>query len=149
MRSIPLSKLGWLTPKAYAALNGTNGRGAALRQGSAPRPLATPTNNGCTSQSFDRFFVVFSMVTEAFGPALCSKRDLSNPKGVNYQPYQCFEVLWCPEEDSNLHASRRCYLKAVRLPIPPSGQRKRGFRGHGRRRQLTYHRVRCDFALRG
>ena len=30
--------------------------------------------------------------------------------------------MWCPEEDSNLHASRRCYLKAVRLPIPPSGQ---------------------------
>ena len=29
--------------------------------------------------------------------------------------------MWCPEEDSNLHASRRCYLKAVRLPIPPSG----------------------------
>ena len=28
---------------------------------------------------------------------------------------------WCPEEDSNLHALRRCYLKAVRLPIPPSG----------------------------
>jgi len=99
MRSIPHSKLGWLTPKAYAALNGTNGRGAALRQGSAPRPLATPRNNGCTSYSFDRFFVVFSMVTEAFGPALCSKRDLSNPKGVNYQPYQCLEVLWCPEEN--------------------------------------------------
>ena len=58
-------------------------------------------------------------------------------------------LKWCPEEDSNLHASRRCYLKAVRLPIPPSGQRKRGFRGHGRRRQLTYHCVRFDFALRG
>ena len=28
---------------------------------------------------------------------------------------------WCPEEDSNLHASRRQYLKLVRLPIPPSG----------------------------
>ena len=41
----PHSKLGWLTPKAYAALNGTAGRGAALRQGSAPRPLATPTDN--------------------------------------------------------------------------------------------------------
>ncbi len=28
---------------------------------------------------------------------------------------------WCPVEDSNLHALRRCYLKAVRLPIPPTG----------------------------
>lgn len=31
------------------------------------------------------------------------------------------EMQWCPEEDSNLHASRRQYLKLVRLPIPPSG----------------------------
>ncbi len=28
---------------------------------------------------------------------------------------------WCPEEDSNLHALQRWYLKPVRLPIPPSG----------------------------
>lgn len=41
----PHSKLGWLTPKANAALNGTTGRGAALRQGSAPRPLATIPDN--------------------------------------------------------------------------------------------------------
>ena len=32
-----------------------------------------------------------------------------------------FVRKWCPEEDSNLHASRRQYLKLVRLPIPPSG----------------------------
>jgi putative transposase len=38
----PHSKLGWLTPGAYAsALSGENGRDAALRRGSAPRPLAT------------------------------------------------------------------------------------------------------------
>jgi gluconokinase len=33
-----------------------------------------------------------------------------------------YKGKWCPEEDSNLHALQRCYLKAVRLPIPPSGQ---------------------------
>jgi methionine-S-sulfoxide reductase len=32
---------------------------------------------------------------------------------------------WCPEEDSNLHALRRWYLKPVRLPIPPSGREAR------------------------
>ena len=32
-----------------------------------------------------------------------------------------FIKRWCPEEDSNLHALRRWYLKPVRLPIPPSG----------------------------
>jgi transposase InsO family protein len=38
----PHSKLDWMTPRAYAiALGGDAGRGAALRQGSAPRPLAT------------------------------------------------------------------------------------------------------------
>ena len=38
----PHSKLGWMTPGAYAsALSGENGRDAALRRGSAPRPLAT------------------------------------------------------------------------------------------------------------
>ena len=38
----PHSKLGWMTPGAYASsIGGEPGRGAALRQGSAPRPLAT------------------------------------------------------------------------------------------------------------
>jgi putative transposase len=38
----PHSKLGWMTPRAYAsALSGETGRDAALRCGSAPRPLAT------------------------------------------------------------------------------------------------------------
>jgi putative transposase len=37
----PHSRLGWMTPRAYAgALYGENGQGAALRWGSAPRPLA-------------------------------------------------------------------------------------------------------------
>jgi tetratricopeptide (TPR) repeat protein len=31
------------------------------------------------------------------------------------------EVLWCPEEDSNLHGFHHWYLKPARLPIPPSG----------------------------
>jgi putative transposase len=41
----PHSKLGWLTPQAYAdALNGQIGRSAALVEGCADRPLANPTN---------------------------------------------------------------------------------------------------------
>lgn len=41
----PHSKLGWLTPKAYAlALTGQIGRSAALVDGCADRPLANPTN---------------------------------------------------------------------------------------------------------
>lgn len=44
----PHSGLGWLTPAAYADTlsSGAAGRGAALRQGSAPRPLATNDDNG-------------------------------------------------------------------------------------------------------
>ena len=30
---------------------------------------------------------------------------------------------WCPEQDSNLHASRHTHLKRARLPIPPPGQK--------------------------
>ena len=30
-------------------------------------------------------------------------------------------IRWCPEEDSNLHASRHTDLNRARLPIPPSG----------------------------
>ena len=41
----PHSKLGWLTPQAYAeALTGQIGRSAALVGGCADRPLANPTN---------------------------------------------------------------------------------------------------------
>ena len=29
----------------------------------------------------------------------------------------------CPEQDSNLHASRHTHLKRARLPIPPPGHR--------------------------
>ncbi|CCV04192.1 hypothetical protein MESS2_1220029 [Mesorhizobium metallidurans STM 2683] len=29
--------------------------------------------------------------------------------------------IWCPEEDSNLHALRHTDLNRARLPIPPSG----------------------------
>ena len=43
----PHSKLGWMTPGAYAsALSGENGRDAALRWGSAPRPLAIQETEG-------------------------------------------------------------------------------------------------------
>ena len=31
---------------------------------------------------------------------------------MSYQPY-----LWCPEQDSNLHASRHAHLKRARLPF--------------------------------
>ncbi|WP_421732079.1 integrase core domain-containing protein [Brevundimonas sp.] len=41
----PQSKLGWLTPQAYAdALSGKIGRSAAPIEGCADRPLANPTN---------------------------------------------------------------------------------------------------------
>jgi hypothetical protein len=41
------SKLGWMTPRGYAsALRGEVGRDAALRWGSAPRPLATHDPEG-------------------------------------------------------------------------------------------------------
>jgi hypothetical protein len=30
-------------------------------------------------------------------------------------------VIWCPEEDSNLHSLRNTDLNRARLPIPPSG----------------------------
>ena len=43
----PHSKLGWMTPSAYAGiLGGEAGRGAALRNGSAPRPLANHQPEG-------------------------------------------------------------------------------------------------------
>ena len=43
----PHSKLGWMTPRDYAlALLGEAGRGAALRQGSAPRPLGNHQTQG-------------------------------------------------------------------------------------------------------
>jgi putative transposase len=43
----PHSKLGWMTPRGYAsALSGRVGRDAALRWGSAPRPLATQETQG-------------------------------------------------------------------------------------------------------
>ena len=43
----PHSKLGWMTPAAYASsIGGDPGRGAALRQGSAPRPLASNQTEG-------------------------------------------------------------------------------------------------------
>ena len=30
-------------------------------------------------------------------------------------------ILWCPEEESNLHALRHTDLNRARLPIPPPG----------------------------
>lgn len=43
-----------------------------------------------------------------------------------------WEENWCPEEDSNLHASRHTDLNRARLPIPPSGQRAADVSGHPR-----------------
>ena len=40
-------------------------------------------------------------------------------------PLQQIFTYWkkeCPEQDSNLHASRHTHLKRARLPIPPPGQ---------------------------
>jgi len=42
----PHSQLSWMTPVEYRRQLSTAGRGAALRQGSAPRPLATPIHEG-------------------------------------------------------------------------------------------------------
>ena len=41
----PHSSLGWMTPAPYGASSG-RGRGVALREGSAPRPIATGRNQG-------------------------------------------------------------------------------------------------------
>lgn len=47
----PHSKLGWLTPKAYAqALTGYSGRSAALVDGCSDRPIANPTNTSSDHQ---------------------------------------------------------------------------------------------------
>ena len=35
----------------------------------------------------------------------------------------------CPEQDSNLHASRHTHLKRARLPIPPPGHFPKGPNG--------------------
>lgn len=42
----PHSRLGWMTPDAYRLTCVETDRGVALRQGSAPRPLATHRPNG-------------------------------------------------------------------------------------------------------
>ena len=31
------------------------------------------------------------------------------------------KILWCPEQDLNLHSFRNTHLKRARLPIPPPG----------------------------
>lgn len=52
----PHSKLGWLTPKAYAqALTVHSGRSAALVDGCSDRPIANPTN---TSSGHQRTLVM-------------------------------------------------------------------------------------------
>jgi hypothetical protein len=47
----------------------------------------------------------------------CSKSSIV----VNFLRINTLGCCWCPGEDSNLHGVTRCYLKAVRLPIPPPG----------------------------
>ncbi len=44
----------------------------------------------------------------------------------NYDSRILHSIIWCREEDSNLHGSPRQYLKLVRLPIPPSRLERRG-----------------------
>ena len=51
-------------------------------------------------------------------------RDPNLGKVMLYQlSYFRKPLTWCPEQDSNLHASRHTHLKRARLPIPPPGQR--------------------------
>ena len=88
----PHSKLGWLTPQAYAdALNGQIGRSAALVEGCADRPLANPTNpvqitkglslwldeKGVTSLSIDQ--VVSIPARDAWSLALALKNSGQSP----------------------------------------------------------------------
>lgn len=52
----PHSKLGWVTPKAYAqALTGHSGRPAALVDGCSDRPIANPTNTSSRSPKDSRY----------------------------------------------------------------------------------------------
>ncbi len=46
-------------------------------------------------------------------------------------------MLWCPEEDSNLHDVTRVDLNHVRLPIPPSGHSGCGASWRGSERLST------------
>ena len=49
-------------------------------------------------------------------------RDPNLGKVMLYQlSYFRKPLIWCPEQDSNLHASRHTHLKRARLPIPPPG----------------------------
>ena len=51
-------------------------------------------------------------------------RDPNLGKVMLYQlSYFRNPLTWCPEQDSNLHASRHTHLKRARLPIPPPGHR--------------------------
>ncbi len=49
-----------------------------------------------------------------------STKKLCNPWGIT-------ECWWCPEQDSNLHASRHAHLKRTRLPFRHLGKKKEVF----------------------
>lgn len=58
--------------------------------------------------------------------SLCNmQNDLNNKKPVMSEDKRVFDMTyWCREPESNRHALRRGILSPVRLPIPPSRQRK-------------------------
>lgn len=48
-------------------------------------------------------------------PVICLLIKRKAPQVVDYNGLA--EPLWCPEQDSNLHASRHAHLKRARLPF--------------------------------
>ena len=58
-------------------------------------------------------------------PALASATPCTGLKKRVFPSKYPGASLMCPEQDSNLHTSRHAHLKRTRLPIPPSGQKKR------------------------
>jgi hypothetical protein len=61
------------------------------------------------------------LAVAAFRNAAAFEGALKRKTPQSFKIAGFFLAVWCPEEDSNLHALQRWYLKPVRLPIPPSG----------------------------
>ena len=57
-------------------------------------------------------------------PLKVARLPIPPPLQLYFQQFKEPTALpWCPEQDSNLHASRHTHLKRARLPIPPPGHR--------------------------
>ena len=69
-----------------------------------------------------------ALPTELF-PQISEEEETRTPTGNSHYPLKVarlpipppLQLLLCPEQDSNLHASRHTHLKRARLPIPPPG----------------------------